>query len=101
MNSSDVIFVNLATSQNVIGKWNATYNFTKAGYYCARCNYDNQSKCFDVVDYCQENIDTNIDAIQTDIGDPSGSGTNLYALLNSIYTWVQSYLVNPVGVHVG
>ena len=92
---------NLTTSQNSLGLWNVTYVFNTEGKYCAKCDYTNQSRCFDVVDYCQENIDTNIDAIQTDIGDPSGAGTTLYALMNSIYAWIQSYLVNPVGVHVG
>ena len=91
----------LTTSQNSLGLWNVTYTFNTEGKYCARCDYTNTSRCFDIVDYCQENIDTNIDAIQADIGDPSGSGTTLYALINQIYNWIQTNIVNRVNVRVG
>ncbi len=101
MNSSDVPFANLTTSQNYLGGWNASYNFTTVGYYQARCNLDDTTQGFDIVDYCQKNIDTNIDAIQEDIGDPSGSGTTLYTLINQIYNWIQTNIVNRVGVYVG
>ena len=49
----------LTTSQNDIGMWNVTYTFNTEGKYCARCDTTNTSTCFDIVDYCQENIDTN------------------------------------------
>jgi len=98
----------LTTSQNSLGIWNATYDFTQIGKYCARCDYTNTSKCFDIVNYCQENLQSNmtniktaIDDIQTDIGDPSAEGTTLYARIKSIYTWIQTYIVNKIGVHVG
>ena len=91
----------LETSQiSDLGLWNASFNFASEGKYCARCDTTNTSTCFDIVDYCQENIDTNIDAIQEDIGDPSGSGTTLFALINQVYLWIQTNIVNRVNVRV-
>ena len=107
INESGLPILNLTASQNYLGMWNASYTFANPGYFCARCNRDNVSKCFFVEPHCQKNIQTNltniktaIDDIQTDIGDPSGSGTTLFALLNSIYNWVQTNIVNRIGVNV-
>ena len=84
----------LTTSQNSIGMWNASYSFNTTGKYCARCDVTNVSRCFDVVDYCQEGIKSAVDDIQEDIGDPSAEGFSIWGAL-------KQFIKNAMGVYVG